>query len=93
MLNVNEYFDGQVKSIGFETQGERTSVGVMVPGEYTFGTAAPERMTVVKGALTVKLPGHIDWETYNAGDDFEVPGDSSFQVKVTDTTAYLCDYL
>ncbi|MCG7584396.1 pyrimidine/purine nucleoside phosphorylase [Photobacterium sp. OFAV2-7] len=93
MLNVNEYFDGQVKSIGFETQGEHTSVGVMVPGEYTFGTAAPERMTVVKGALTVKLPGHIEWETYNAGDDFEVPGDSSFQVKVTDTTAYLCDYL
>lgn len=93
MLNVNEYFDGQVKSIGFETQGDRTSVGVMVPGEYTFGTAAPERMTVVKGALTVKLPGHIEWETYNAGDDFEVPGDSSFQVKVTDTTAYLCDYL
>lgn len=93
MLKVNEYFDGQVTSIGFETQGEHTSVGVMVPGEYTFGTAAPERMTVVKGALTVKLPGHIDWETYTAGDDFEVPGDSSFLVIVTDTTAYLCDYL
>lgn len=93
MLKVNEYFEGQVKSIGFETSGERCSVGVMAPGEYTFGTAAPERMTVVKGALHVKLPGHIDWETYNAGDDFEVPGDSSFQVKVTEPAAYLCDYL
>ncbi|MGF1701712.1 pyrimidine/purine nucleoside phosphorylase [Photobacterium makurazakiensis] len=93
MLKVNEYFDSQVKSIGFETSGERTSVGVMAPGEYTFGTAAPERMTVVKGELTVKLPGHIDWETYGAGDDFEVPGDSSFEVKVKETTAYLCDYL
>lgn len=93
MLKVNEYFDGQVKSLGFETAGERASVGVMAPGEYTFGTAAPERMTVVKGALTVKLPGHIEWETYYAGDDFEVPGDSSFDLKVSEPTAYLCDYL
>ncbi|KJG15751.1 pyrimidine/purine nucleoside phosphorylase [Photobacterium angustum] len=93
MLKVNEYFDSQVKSIGFESSGDHVSVGVMAPGEYTFGTIAPERMTVVKGALTVKLPGHVDWETYNAGDNFEVPGDSSFNVKVLVTTAYLCDYL
>lgn len=93
MLKVNEYFDGRVQSLGFESQGERASVGVMVPGEYRFSTAAPERMTVVKGALTVKLPGHIDWETYHAGDSFEVPGDASFHVEVKQTTAYLCDYL
>ncbi|MEH6532160.1 MAG: pyrimidine/purine nucleoside phosphorylase [Photobacterium frigidiphilum] len=93
MLNVNEYFEGQVKSIGFEAQGDRTSVGVMAAGEYTFGTAAPERMTVVKGSMDVKRPGHVDWETFNAGDDFEVPGDSSFEVKITSPTAYLCDYL
>lgn len=93
MLNVNEYFEGQVKSIGFESGGERASVGVMLPGEYTFATAAPERMTVVKGAMIVKLPGHIDWETYYPGDDFEVPGDASFHVKVEKETAYLCDYL
>ena len=93
MLKMNEYFDGQVKSIGFESSGDHVSVGVMAPGEYTFGTIAPERMTVVKGSLTVKLPGHVDWETYNAGDTFEVPGDSSFNVKVSVNTAYLCDYL
>ncbi|MDO6707862.1 MULTISPECIES: pyrimidine/purine nucleoside phosphorylase [unclassified Photobacterium] len=93
MLNNNEYFDGNVKSIGFESQGDRSSVGVMQPGVYTFSTAAPERMTVVKGAISVKLPGHVDWETYNAGDDFEVPGDASFEVQIQVTTAYLCDYL
>ncbi|OAN16680.1 hypothetical protein A3K86_09535 [Photobacterium jeanii] len=93
MLKNNEYFDGQVKSIGFETQGDHCSVGVMVPGDYKFATAAPERMTVVKGAMTVKLPGHVEWETYHAGDDFEVPGDASFEVQVSAPTAYLCDYL
>lgn len=93
MLNINEYFEGQVKSIGFETKGDRASVGVMAAGKYTFGTAAPERMTVVKGSMDVKRPGHVEWETFNAGDDFEVPGDSSFEVQITVSTAYLCDYL
>ena len=92
MLKVNEYFDGHVKSIGFENKGP-VSMGVMEVGEYTFGTAAPERMTVVKGELTVKLPGRIEWETYGAGDSFEVPGESSFQDQITQTSAYLCEYL
>ncbi|WP_434357327.1 pyrimidine/purine nucleoside phosphorylase [Parasalinivibrio latis] len=92
-MNVNEYFDGNVKSIGFDQSGEKNSVGVMAPGEYTFGTAAPERMTVVKGALTVKLPGSTEWVTFNAGEAFNVPGDSSFDLQVETATAYLCEYL
>lgn len=48
MLKVNEYFDGNVKSIGFEQNGEQSTVGVMAAGEYLFNTGAPERMTVIK---------------------------------------------
>nr|WP_086938921.1 pyrimidine/purine nucleoside phosphorylase [Thaumasiovibrio occultus] len=93
MIKVNEYFEGAVASLGFDFKGEKTSVGVMQPGEFTFGTVAPERMTVIKGALTVKLPGSVEWVTYRDGDSFEVPGDSSFEVKIEVNTAYLCDYL
>lgn len=58
MLQSNEYFDGKVKSIGFTSSSTgRASVGVMAEGEYTFGTAQPEEMTVVSGALNVLLPG------------------------------------
>jgi len=32
MLKVNEYFDGKVKSIAFETATLPATVGVMVPG-------------------------------------------------------------
>ena len=54
MLQSNEYFDGKVKSIGFTSSSTgRASVGVMAEGEYTFGTAQPEEMTVVSGALNV----------------------------------------
>lgn len=56
MLQSNEYFDGKVKSIGFTSSSTgRASVGVMAEGEYTFGTAQPEEMTVVSGALNVLL--------------------------------------
>lgn len=33
-LDVNEYFDGNVKSIGFQTETLRATVGVMAPGDY-----------------------------------------------------------
>ncbi|MDG2932483.1 pyrimidine/purine nucleoside phosphorylase, partial [Vibrio parahaemolyticus] len=68
------------------------SVGVMLPGEYTFGTQAPERMTVVKGALVVKRVGESDWTTYQSGEFFEVEGNSSFELQVKEATAYLCEY-
>lgn len=93
MIKENTYFDGNVKSLGFTQVDGDSSVGVMAPGEYTFGTAAPEKMTVVKGALTIKREGEADWTTFKAGEAFDVAGDSSFDLKVEQATAYLCEYL
>nr|CAA54286.1 orf101 [Escherichia coli K-12] len=75
MLQSNEYFSGKVKSIGFSSSSTgRASVGVMVEGEYTFSTAEPEEMTVISGALNVLLPDATDWQVYEAGSVFNVPG-------------------
>lgn len=93
MIKANSYFEGQVQSLGFSQQDGESSVGVMAPGEYTFGTAAAERMTVVKGALTVKKAGEQEWVTYESGASFNVESNSSFDLKVTLATAYLCEYL
>lgn len=92
MLKVNEYFDGKVKSIGFQTATLPATVGVMVPGDYEFGTSQKEVMTVVSGALTVKLPGASDWKTFSAGEAFTVEANAKFQLKVAVDTAYLCTY-
>lgn len=92
MLDVNEYFDGKVKSIGFKTETLPATVGVMDIGEYTFGTSQKETMTVVSGALTVKLPGSDDWQTFEAGSHFIVESNQSFDLKVAVATAYLCTY-
>lgn len=91
-FETNEYFDGNVQSIAFQSETLPATVGVMEIGEYTFGTGAKEYMTVVSGALNVKLPGDDDWQTFKPGETFEVEANSSFDVKVAVQTAYLCMY-
>lgn len=92
MFDVNEYFEGKVKSIAFQTETLPATVGVMAPGEYEFGTSQKEVMTVVSGALTVKLPGNDEWQTFNAGSNFTVEANQKFQLQVAVDTAYLCTY-
>ena len=64
MLKVNQYFDGKVASIALQTATLPATVGVMQPGEYTFGTSQFETMSIISGALTVKLPGEAAWQTF-----------------------------
>ena len=92
-LTHNVYFDGGVQSLAYDRDGATSSIGVMAAGEYHFGTAAPERMTVVDGELVVLLPGSSEWVTCGAGSSFEVPGDSGFDVRVVGAASYLCQYL
>ena len=92
MLKVNEYFEGHVKSISFESPTLPASVGVMAPGEYEFGTSQKETMTVVSGELVVKLPGTDDYSAYPSGSSFIVEANQKFQLKVATDTAYLCTY-
>lgn len=92
MPSINQYFDNKVTSIAFQTSTKPATVGVMEIGEYEFGTSEFETMTVVSGALTVKLPGSDDFETYEAGQSFTIEANQKFQVKVEVETAYLCTY-
>lgn len=89
----NIYFDGNVQSLGFENVTGRATVGVIAPGTYDFNTDAPERMTVIAGALEAIVDGESDWEIYPKGSGFEVPGSSHFQVRAETPSAYLCEFL
>lgn len=92
MLKTNQYFDGNVASIAFQTKSLPATVGVMDIGEYEFGTSQKETMTVISGQLTVLLPDQTQWHDYQSGDSFQVPANTSFQLKVPVQTAYLCTY-
>lgn len=91
-LKHNTYFDGNVQSIGYERHGRRATVGVIAPGEYHFGTEAPERMSVLSGEIAVKADGG-GWANYAAGTAFEISGRSGFDVRASQPAAYLCEFL
>ena len=65
----------------------------MSAGEYTFGAGKPEGMTVVSSALKVLLPGRTGLQWFEAGQVFNVPGNSEFYLQVAEESAYLCRYL
>ncbi|GAT62649.1 pyrimidine/purine nucleoside phosphorylase [Paludibacter jiangxiensis] len=92
MFKTNQYFDGEVVSIALESAEGKATVGVMAAGEYEFGTATIELMTVISGQLTVQLPGETEWKTYKKFETFVVPKDVKFKVKATEDTPYLCLY-
>lgn len=92
MINVNEYFDGTVKSLGYQSEDGKSTIGVIETGEYEFGTSQHETMIVIEGKLIALLPGASEWTSYTNGQSFEVPANTSFKVKTEGQTSYLCKY-
>ena len=92
MIKVNEYFEGNVKSLSFDNTSGTQSMGIMLPGNYEFGTSTYELMKVISGKLIVQLPDSEVWKTFEVNETFEVEKDKKFKVKVEEQTAYLCLY-
>jgi len=92
MFDVNEYFDGKVKSIAYKVNGGPATVGVMAAGDYEFGTGSIEHMTLISGAMAVKLPGEDSFKDIAINETFIVDADVKFQVKISEECAYLCLY-
>jgi len=91
---ANIYFDGRVTSrTVLFADGTKKTLGVMLPGEYEFNTAAPEIMEIMAGELEVLLPGADGWQEIRAGQSFEVPADSRFTMKVKSLADYCCSFL
>lgn len=91
---ANIYFDGKVvsRTVLFP-DGSKKTLGLMLPGDYTFDTEAAELMEVLAGKAEILLPGDSEWKSYSAGDDFNVPANSSFSLKVSEPLDYCCSYL
>jgi purine/pyrimidine-nucleoside phosphorylase len=91
---ANVYFNGTVTSrTVLFANGEKKTLGVMMPGEYEFGTADKEVMEILGGGLQVQLPTSAEWKLFTAGQTFEVPANSKFKLKVFELTDYCCSYI
>ena len=91
---ANVYFDGKCVSHTVQfADGSKKSVGVILPSTLTFNTGAPEVMETVSGTCRVKLAGDTEWKTYGAGQSFDVPAHSSFDIEVAgDPYHYVCHF-
>lgn len=92
---ANIYFDGRVMShtVHFP-DGSRKTLGLIQPGSYHFGTAAPERMEIIAGDCRVTLDGSGEEQTFTAGESFDVPGHSGFTIVVDEGICeYVCSFL
>ena len=95
LTKANVYFDGKVVSHSMLMPGgAKKTLGLIYPGSYHFGTAAPERMEIVAGTCRVTLDGQNAVKEYAAGAHFDVPGKSGFTIEVPDGLCeYICSFL
>ena len=94
VVPANVYFGGAVTSrtVRFADGSEKT-LGLMQPGEYEFATEKPELMEITAGKVSVQIDGDPAWNSYVAGDSFNVPGASRFKITAVEVTDYVCSFL
>ena len=87
------YFDGKCVSHGITlADGTKKSVGVVLPATLTFGTGAPEIMECVAGACEWRMVGDEAWNRSGPGEKFSIPGNSKFEIRVTEPYHYICHF-
>lgn len=91
---ANVYFEGKVTSrtVVF-ADGTKKTLGIMLPGDYEFGTDAKEIMEILAGDLAVQLPGTEEWLQIKESGEFTVPANSRFKLQVRTVTDYCCSYV
>ncbi|MDM0018189.1 pyrimidine/purine nucleoside phosphorylase [Variovorax saccharolyticus] len=91
---ANVYFDGKCVSHNLTlADGSKKSVGVILPSTLTFNTGAPEIMEGAGGRCEYLLAGSSEWLASGPGEKFSVPGNSSFQIRVSgEPYSYICHF-
>lgn len=95
IARANVYFDGKVVSHAvLFPDGSKKTLGLIYPGEYYFSTKAPEKMQITNGACQVLVDGAKSPLAYQAGEEFEVAGNSGFRIAVeSGVCEYICSFL
>ena len=90
---ANVYFDGKcVSHTVLFPDGARKTLGVILPSTLRFSTGAPETVEIIAGRCRVRPAGSPTWQSFAAGEQFSVPGDSSFEIETIETLDYVCHY-
>jgi purine/pyrimidine-nucleoside phosphorylase len=91
---ANIYFDGKcVSHTVLFADGTKKTIGVIFPSSLTFNTGAPEVMELNAGKCRIRLKDEAEWKTYEGGQSFNVPGNSSFDIETLETLDYVCHFV
>ena len=91
---ANIYFEGKVTSRTLHfADGSIKTLGIMLPGEYTFNTGDQELMEIMSGEMEVQLPGSESWIVIKGPQSFDVPANSAFHLKVKTVSDYCCSFI
>ena len=71
---------------------QKKTIGVILPSSLLFNTEAPEVMELLAGRCRVKLAGQSNWAEFGAGQQFSVPGNSSFEIEALEPLHYVCHF-
>jgi uncharacterized protein YaiE (UPF0345 family) len=87
------YFDGKcISHAVLFPDGSKKSIGVIFPSSLTFNTGVPEIMEIVAGKCKVRAAGATQWNTYEAGQQFQVGANTHFDIETLETLDYVCHY-
>ena len=90
---ANVYFDGKcVSHTVIFPDGTKKTIGVIFPSSLTFSTGAAEVMECTGGSCEYRLDGSDTWLTSTPGEQFSIPAQSTFDIRVTDAYHYICHY-
>lgn len=88
---ANVYYDGRVSSREVtDGDGQRYTLGLVLPGSYEFETDAAEEIEVLAGSGRLELPEET--VPFGEGDVVTVPADTAFEFVADDVVDYCCAY-
>jgi len=91
LIKVNEYFDGQLKSLESNRNGEKFSAGIILPGEYEVPTSEEEHLTITHGECKISVNGE-EPKLYKTGEKLVVAAGSKIKFMPDSTVSYTCIY-
>jgi hypothetical protein len=91
---ANLYFDGKcVSHTVLFADGTKKTIGIIFPSTLKFNTGAAEIMELNAGKCRIRLADATEWNTYEGGQQFEVPENSSFDIETLETLDYVCHFI